>query len=198
MNIEHILLNNEIPFNENDSLEKVLIENYDKINLEDIFINNNCENYKCYDILRALLKNKLFKKMIVTAICNDEVRPFNDNIWETFAQMNFRGCESLEEAFMLGLNLGNCTNFSKEIGLAFKDCEICGGIVPLLVGTENCPEGNHTWMEYGNLIYDTSLMLIMTKEFSKKLGYIEENRYPLSETMGYEAKEEYANDRSLR
>ena len=116
MNIEHILLNNEIPFNENDSLEKVLIENYDKINLEDIFINNNCENYKCYDILRALLKNKLFKKMIVTAICNDEVRPFNDNIWETFAQMNFRGCESLEEAFMLGLNLGNylSTKYGKK------------------------------------------------------------------------------------
>lgn len=198
MNIKNILLNNHIPFDSDDSLEKVLIDNYDKINLEEIFINNNCTDYRCFDILRKLLKIDQFRKLIVVGIVNNEVRPFNDNIWETFSQMNFRGCSNLEEAFKLGLNLGNCTNFSKEIGYAFKGCDICGGGVPLLVGTENCPNGNHTWMEYGGLIYDTSLMIIMTREFSRKLGYVEENRYPISETVGYEAKEEYANDRTFK
>ena len=53
-------------------------------------------------------------------------------------------------------------------------------------------------MEYGGLIYDTSLMIIMTREFSQKLGYVEENRYPISETVGYEVKERYAHDRTLR
>lgn len=198
MNIEHILISNKIPFDESESLQEVLMENYDKINLEEIFINNNCQDYKCYDILKQLLKNDGFRKLLVTAICEDEVRPFNDNIWGTFSQMNYRGCKSLEEAFKMGLNLGNCTNFAKEVGYAFKGCDICGGTFPLLVGTENCPGGNHTWMEYGGLIYDTSLMIIMTREFSQKLGYVEENRYPISETVGYEAKERYANDRTLR
>ena len=195
MNIEQILINNGIPFDINDSVEEILLENYDKINLEEIFINGNCKNYKCFDILRGLLKNKEFRKMLVLGIINKEVRPFNDNIWEIFSEMNFRGCSSLEEAFMLGLNLGNCTNFSKEIGYLFKGSEICGGGVPLLVGTENCPNGNHTWMEYGGLIYDTSLMIIMTREFAKKLGYQEENRYPISQTPGYEAREKLATER---
>ena len=198
MNLEHILLNNGISFEENDSLEEVLLENYDKINLEEIFINENCNNYRCYDILKELLKNEEFRKLLVIGIINGEVRPFNDNIWETFSEMNFRGCSSLEEAFMLGLNLGNCTNFSKEVGYIFKGSEICGGGVPLLAGTENCPQGNHTWMEYGGLIYDTSLMLIMSKAFAEKLGYQEENRYPISETVGYGAKERYATERLIK
>lgn len=198
MNIEHILLNNGISFDENKSAEAILLENYDKVNLEEIFINDNYKNYKCYDILKELLKNKKFRKILVTGIINDEVRPFNNNIWETIYKMNYRGCSNLEEAFMLGLNLGNCTNFSKEMGYIFKGSEICGGAVPLLVGTENCPNGNHTWMEYGGLIYDTSLMIIMTRKFAQKLGYQEENRYPISETVGYEAKEKYANDRILK
>lgn len=197
MNIEHILINNGISFGSDKPLKQVLIESYDKINLEDIFINNNCVNYKCFDILRLLLKSDSFRKLLVEGIANGEVRPFNDNLWERFSFMNYRGCDSLRQAFKLGLNLGNCTNFSKEIGYAFKGCDICGGGADLLVGTENCPLGNHTWMEYGGVIYDTSLMIIMTRDFSKKLGYKEENRYPISETLGYESKVKYANDRSL-
>lgn len=198
MNIEYILSNNGILLGEDKLPMEVLLENYDKIDLEDIFINNNCKNYKCFDILKGLLQDKSFRKKLVIGIINGEVRPFNDNIWETFSQMNYRGCFNLEEAFKLGLNIGNCTNFAQEIGFIFEDSEICGGVVSLLSGTENCPIGIHTWMEYGGLIYDTSLMIIMTKEFSHELGYIEENRYPLSETAGYEAKVKYANGGFLK
>lgn len=111
MNLEYILLNNGISIAENEDVKDVLLKNYDKINLEEIFINSNNKNYKCYDILKNLLKNKDFRKTLVIGIINDEVRPFNDNIWETFSKINYRGCSDLEEAFMLGLNLGNCTNF---------------------------------------------------------------------------------------
>jgi hypothetical protein len=209
MNIEYILLNSKIPFTEKDSLKEVLLKNYDKVNLEDVFINNNCADYKCYDILKELLKKPEFRKMLVLGIINNDVRPFNDNLWEALNNLNYRdrSCthiETLEEAFMKGRNLGNCTNFAKAIGYVFEtskhgeETEICGGIVPLLKGTVNCPEGNHTWMEYGGLIYDTSLMIIMTNEFSKKLGYVEENRYYLSQSVGYEATKEFVYDKSFR
>ena len=198
MNLEYILLNNGISIAENEDVKEILLKKYDKINLEELFINDNCKNYKCYDILKNLLKNKDFRKTLVIGIINDEVRPFNDNIWETFSKINYRGCSNLEEAFMLGLNLGNCTNFSKELGYIIKGSEICGGTVPLLVGTENCPNGDHTWMEYGGLIYDTSLMIIMKREFAEKIGYQEDNRYPVSETAGYEAREKYATERIFK
>lgn len=53
-------------------------------------------------------------------------------------------------------------------------------------------------MEYGGLVYDTSLMIIMKKEFAEKIGYQEENRYSISETVGYEAKEKYATERIFK
>lgn len=53
-------------------------------------------------------------------------------------------------------------------------------------------------MEYGGLIYDTSLMIIMKREFAEKICYLEENRYPISETVGYEAREKYATERIFK
>ena len=77
-------------------------------------------------------------------------------------------------------------------------CEICGGILPILKGTTNCPEGNHTWIEYQNAIIDTTLMLVIDKEYSKQLGYIEENRYNPNNDRIYSATKEFTNDTTIK
>ena len=189
---QSVLINNSISFNQDDSLEKLIRFNYKKINLESLLIDPNCHDYKCFEILKELIKDDNFKETLIEGYINDEIRPFKSNLWEVLDLVKYRDCDNLSEAFKRGLNIGNCTNFAKEMGIVFEDSEICFGEVPLLEGTFNCPEGDHTWISIGGEIYDTSLMIIMTEDFSKRLGYQEIFRCKIDDINYYEAKREYA------
>ena len=51
---------------------------------------------------------------------------------------------------------------------------------------------------YKNFIIDTTLMLLIDKEYALKLGYNEENRYNPNEDEVYKSTKEFTNDKSLK
>ena len=140
------------------------------------------ESFECYDILKYLLStNTDFRKKILEGIDNGLVRGFSEKLWAELNEQNIvldmPGVKSFDDYFRYGYNLGACKIFSQLVCFSLSDGLICGGELPLLVGTKNCPDGGHTWIEYRGEIIDTSLMLCMNIEFREKLEYKKENEY---------------------
>lgn len=158
-------------------------------------------NFKCYDTLKELLqKNEQFKAIIIEGIKQNRIWGFDQELWEKLDKQNLRlpKVNSFIDVFKDGYNQGYCTVCAKQVSYSLDTCEICGGILPILKGTTNCPEGNHTWIEYQNAIIDTTLMLVIDKEYSKQLGYIEENRYNPNNDRIYSATKEFTNDMTIK
>ena len=159
------------------------------------------EDYKCYDILKYLLStNDEFRKIIVEAIKEGKVRGFSNELWDKLNTQNLRfsGIENFDDIFRNGFNLGYCTPCSKQVSYSLNNCFICGGILPILKGTINCPNGEHTWIEYNGRILDTSLMLDIDSSLSQKIGYLKENEYNPNDNKIYCSAKEFANDPSFR
>lgn len=159
------------------------------------------ENYKCYNILKDLLtKNDDFRDKIIDGIKENKISGFSEELWNNLNKQNlrFRGINDFDDIFRNGFNLGYCTPCSKQVSYSLKSCYICGGLFPVLKGTDNCPNGEHTWIEYDGRILDTSLMLDIDLGYKDILGYIEENRYNPNIDPTYCAAKDFANDSSLR
>ena len=164
-----------------------------------ILIDEDKKDYKCYDILKSLLNSNLkFKNLVEKGIEEGKLSGFNDQLWNMIRAQNIRGINSFEDVFIDGANLGCCTSASKQLSYSFSKCYICGGVLPILAGTKNCPDGSHTWISINSKVIDTSLMLIIDESYSKNFGYIEENRYDPNRNPYYLAAKEWTNDEEIR
>ena len=158
-------------------------------------------NYKCYDTLKMLLnKNKEFKDLIIKGIKEGKITGFSDELWKKLNNQNLRspGVKSFVDVFADGYNQGYCTVCAKQVSYSLDTCYLCGGLLPILKGTINCLEGNHTWIEYKNKIIDTTLMLVIDKGLKNQFGYIEENRYNPNNDPIYSATKEFTNDITIK
>lgn len=156
-------------------------------------------NYKCYNLLIDLVTNyEDFKNIIIDGIKTNMITGFSDDLWEKINSQNIRIINNFDDVFREGLNIGNCTKASKQLSYSFSSCYICGGTLPILVGTKNCKDGSHTWIEYEGKIIDTSLMLIIDKSFKNKIGYKEENRYNPNIDKNYLAAKDFTLDKNLK
>lgn len=166
--------------------------------LEDLIAKDKID-YKCYDELKRLIKeNEQFRKNILEGIEQRKVFGFNDFLWDKIESQNIRRIDNFLDVFRDGANIGYCTVASKQLSYSLNTCFICGGVLPILKGTRNCPEGNHTWIVENEYVIDTTLMLIIDEEYSKKIGYIEMNRYDPNIDSIYRAAKEFTNDSNLR
>ena len=164
-------------------------------------IRKGTEKYKCYDILKHLLStNEEFRNIIVNGVKDGKVHGFSDELWDKLNKQNlrFRGINSFDDIFRNGFNLGYCTPCAKQVSYSFENCFICGGILPVLRGTDNCPNGEHTWIESNDKIFDTSLMLVIDSNLRETLGYIKENEYNPNDNPIYQASKAFTNDSSLK
>ena len=107
---------------------------------------NRCE-YKCFDVLRSVILDENVNRIIGEGIVNGEITGFDDELWQKIHNQNIRGINNFEDVFRDGANIGYCTVASKQVSYSFNSCYICGGILPLLIGTRNCTDGSHTWIE---------------------------------------------------
>lgn len=157
-------------------------------------------DYKCYDTLKQLLQNDSFYNVILEGIRTKKILPYSIELWEKLKRQNIRakGVNSFLEVLRDGYNQGYCTVASKQVSYSLDKCYICGGTLPILAGTTNCKDGSHTWIEYGNFIIDTTLMIMIDESYADKIGYIEENRYNPNDNPIYIAAKEYTNDVNLR
>ncbi len=159
------------------------------------------ENYKCYDTLKELLKKDAhFRELIISGVAEGKIEGFNQELWQRLDEQNLRspGVNSFVDVFSSGANQGYCTVCAKQVSYSLDTCFLCGGVLPILKGTVNCPDGSHTWIEYGNKIIDTTLMLIIDTSLKDMVGYIEENRYNPNYDQVYSAAKEFTNDASLK
>lgn len=157
-------------------------------------------SYKCFDVLKELVNsNNDFCEALKDGYFSGKVEAFGNDTWEKISKQNIRTINSFMDVFMEGTNIGYCTVASKQLSYSFNDCQICGGLLPILAGTKNCEDGSHTWMIHNGKIYDTTLMLVIDEGFAKeRLGYIEENRYDPNKDVYYSAAKEFTLDESLR
>ena len=175
------------------------MEIIDKI-IEQISLDGT-SSYKCYDTIKKLLKeNERFLSIIIKGIQEGKIQGFSAELWDKLAKQNLRsrGVKSFVDVFVDGYNQGYCTVCSKQVSYSLDTCYLCGGVLPILKGTINCPEGAHTWIEYKDKIIDTTLMLVIDKTLKTELGYIEENRYNPNNDPIYSATKEFTNDSSIK
>ena len=161
----------------------------------------NTEDYKCYDTLRNILdNNEKFRSVIIEGLSTGKICGFNQELWDKLDSQNLRspGVNSFVDVFRDGYNQGYCTVCAKQVSYSLDTCYLCGGLLPILKGTINCKDGEHTWIEYNGKIIDTTLMLIIDCDLKDDIGYIEENRYDPNKDSVYCATKEFTNDSSLK
>ncbi len=169
------------------------------MNLEKELISNERFQYKCFDELKRLIhEDEKIYQVLLNGFKTNKVMGFPEDLWEKINNQNIRGIDNFETVFKDGANIGYCTVAAKQLSYSFPNCYLCGGILPILKGTTNCPDGSHTWILVNNKIIDTTLMLIIDEDYASKLGYIEENRYDPSIDPIYNASKEFTNDSNLR
>lgn len=157
------------------------------------------KDYKCYNLLVTLLKeNSEFKKIITDGVLNGLITGYTSDIWEKIHKQNIRGIDNFEDVFRDGANIGYCTVAAKQLSYSFNNCVLCGGVVSYLENTPNCKDGSHTWLVVNGKIIDTSLMIIIDELYSKKLGYVEENRYNPMVDPFYVAAKDFTLDENLK
>ena len=157
------------------------------------------KDYKCYEILKYLLEtNDNFKNIIEEGIKEGKITGFTDELWDKINKQNIRGIDNFELVFQNGFNLGNCTGTSIQLSYSLDYPYICGGTLNLLKGTNNSDDGKHTWLIDHNKIIDTSLMLIIDKDYYLKLGYLEENKRNPNIEPRYNAIKDFTLDESLK
>ena len=158
-------------------------------------------DWHCYDTLKNLLaKNNEFQETILKGLKEGKISGFGEELFEKLDRQNLRapGVKSFLEVLQAGYNQGYCTVASKQVSYSLNRCYICGGVLPILAGTQNCQDGSHTWIEHEGYIIDTTLMLIISNQYKDMIGYVEQNRYDPNVDPIYQSTKEFTNDASLK
>ena len=165
----------------------------------DNLINQERKDYKCFNLLKELYNtNDEFKQFIDEGVSTGNVEGFQEELWKKIDEQNVMGIDSFEQIFQVGYNIGGCTRVAKQLSYSFRTCELCSGLLPIIKGTKNSENGEHTWITSGNKVYDTTLMIIINSQYAQKLGYITEAHYDPHTSEIYRAGYEFANDPELR
>lgn len=162
-------------------------------------INEKRYDYKCFDELkRFITSNSEFKEIVKRGLLEGKITGFDESIWEKIDSQNIRIIDSFESIFKEGYNIGGCTTTSRQLSFSFDGCYICGGKLPILEGTKNSPDGRHTWIYWNDKVIDTTLMLVIDKDYVPLFGYKESNRYDPMEDPLYVSSKDFALDENLR
>ena len=162
---------------------------------------------KPYELFWNLYNNNQeFKEFVTRNMQNGKIHFFGEEEWTKIENQNFppinKDIKNFKDMFLMGYNIGNCVGITRQLSYSYDECDIVSGILPLLKGTLNARElGGHAWLEVGNSIIDTSLMLVIDKSLKDVLGYKEEERltsFNLKQNMIYQKRKEFVNDENLK
>jgi len=164
-----------------------------------------------FKLLENLMEsNPNFKKLVNDGIISGKVRLFNEEEFSKIKEQNYiaprkeleEEIPSFYDLFLLGYNIGNCIQTSRQLSYSYRNVDIVSGVLPLLKGSLHAEkEGGHGWLEVDGKIIDTSLMLIIDKSLEKDFGYIEERRLRyvdlISDDM-YLARRQFVLDKNIK
>lgn len=169
------------------------------MNSLDVLINKERKGYLCFETLRDLYNNNQeFKKLVDDGIKSGKITGFPEELWVAIDEQNVRGLKSFEDVFREGYNIGGQAVVSRQLSYSFPTCTLCSGLLPLIAGTKNSPSGEHSWMVSDGNVYDTTLMLVIDRDYSNKLGYQYELEYNPGRDPIYNATHEFTNDKELK
>lgn len=155
------------------------------------------KDYKATLIMRELLtKNDKFRETIIEGIKTGSIYMWSEELWEKLDKQNLREkYDKISEAFKDGHNLGRCLVYSTYVSYSFPpSCLIASGMIDYLKDTVNSPDGKHTWIENDGIIYDTTFMICINKNFLEKLNYKEEFKTNPNKNANYSAGKDFATD----
>jgi len=111
----------------------------------DFFVTESRKNYKCYsELKRLLIENETFRNIIINGVKENKIIGFPEELWSKINSQNIRTINNFEDVFRDGANIGYCTVASKQLSYSLDNCNLCGGVLPILKGTINCEDGSHT------------------------------------------------------
>ena len=155
-------------------------------------------DFKCFNVLKEKLnEDKQFREKVKEGIKAGLITKFPRDIIDNFNELNIRAPFKPIQILIDGANIGTCTYMSKLVSYSLSSCYICGGTLKVLEGTQNSPDGRHTWISYNGNILDTTLMIQINEKFKEQLGYTEENRHNPNIDPIYSSAKEFANDKSI-
>lgn len=160
---------------------------------------------KAYNLINKLKENDDFSKFIEENIQKGKIRYFDEEEWSKIEKQNFflpdTEINNFKDIFELGLNIGSCSNTSKQLSYSYEDVDLVYGDLPLIKGSYNSALGEHAWIETRSHIIDTSLMLVIDLSLKEAFGYRDNERATardLARNNFYQARKTFVNDSSLR
>ena len=167
-----------------------------------IFLYGKRSEFLGVNMLKKLCEdNKDFFDVLVTGIKNGKVFGFTELLWQKIEEMNTRIYKSAIDIFKDGKNIGACNQMSIELSYLFDTIDLVSGFVPFFKGTPASPDGRHCWLEDVNYLYDTSTMLMISKDYISSFGYLEKKRIPYSELKNnrmYRIAKDFATDKNIK
>ena len=164
-----------------------------------------------FKLLNDLMEtNPEFKSLVEENIKLGKIRTFNEEEFELIKKQNYIApreelrdlIPTFYDLFLLGYNIGNCVQVTRQLSYSYRGVDIVTGILPILKGTLNAEkEGGHAWLEINGKIIDTSLMLVIDSSLKDKFGYIEERRLKytdLTRDKMYLSRREFVLDKSIK
>ena len=155
------------------------------------------KSYEGTQMMRNLLTTNIkFRDLIIEGIKTGNVYMWPEELWEKLDKLNLMGRKgNVSDIFKTGSNIGDCTGCSTVVSYVFQvGCLYVGGTVDYLIGTKNSQDGRHTWVEDNGIIYDTTFMIAIKNDYSKRLGYNEVYKTDPNKNSEYSAGKDFARD----
>ena len=129
------------------------------------------------------------KEQIEYGLNNGLVFNFGNDEFEKLKSLSYVVIfDDVINLFKEGYNLGNCSEFAKLLSYAYDSSKIAIGYFKPSYNGQN----GHAWMECGNYISDTTLLLKIDKEYANVLGYVKSKEYdPMTNSLYRNRKQIY-------
>ena len=129
------------------------------------------------------------KEQIEYGLNNGLVFNFGNDEFEKLKSLSYVVIfDDVINLFKEGYNLGNCSEFAKLLSYAYDSSKIAIGYFKPSYNGQN----GHAWMECGNYIHDTTLLLKIDKEYANVLGYVKLKEYdPMTNSLYRNRKQIY-------
>jgi hypothetical protein len=117
--------------------------------------------------MRAVIAESLFNKAYVKHVKNGNIKPFDEEFYSQFDNMYYNGLPIYY--YMEEMSMGKCYDASAILGLAIgKNANICRGELKTMSAIDGVEFG-HGWVEVGDMVYDTTWKIILSKKLYYKI-----------------------------
>ena len=140
------------------------------------------------------IRNKInIKERLQQYIEENKIFDFDEILIKKIKNTNVYGIGNFFKMFQIGMNIHNCEISVRTLSFLFKDfvivsngtCDLLSDVLAELLLVSSV--GKYAWLEVGEYIYDTTLMLRIDKEVAYNfLGYV-----PITKIPSYEIKENW-------